>query len=100
MSFITYRSPKTELTVADIFREHWAEYKKKYPVTPQQAKVVGSVLALRQAQDAPAGPQPWAAGSTSARRVGPGCFGSIAVETGTATNVRNMSGPSGWPSNR
>jgi len=33
--------------VADIFREYWAEYKEKYPVTPQQAKVVGSVLACR-----------------------------------------------------
>ena len=46
-SYVTYRSPGTELTVADIFREYWAEYKEKYPVTLQQAKVVGSVLACR-----------------------------------------------------
>ena len=46
-NYITYRSPQIELTVADIFREYWSEYKEKYPVTPQQAKVVGSVLACR-----------------------------------------------------
>ncbi len=47
---IVYDSPQTELTVADIFREYWAEYKEKHPVTPQQAKVVGSVLACRTPQ--------------------------------------------------
>ena len=49
-NFVTYRSPKTELTVADIFREHWEEYRKQYPVTPQQAKVVGSIMACRTPQ--------------------------------------------------
>jgi hypothetical protein len=49
-NYLTYRSPKTELTVADILREHWEEYKKQYPVTPQQAKVVGSITACRTAQ--------------------------------------------------
>jgi hypothetical protein len=46
-NYISYRSSQTELTVADIFREYWAEYKEKHPVTPQQAKVVGSVMACR-----------------------------------------------------
>jgi hypothetical protein len=50
MSYITYRSSQTELTVADIFREYWAEYKEKHPVTPQQAKVVGSMMACRTPQ--------------------------------------------------
>ena len=49
-NYITYRSPKTELTVADIFREHWEEYRQHYPVTPQQAKVVGSIMACRTPQ--------------------------------------------------
>jgi len=47
---IIYSSPPTELTVAAILREYWAEYKETHPVTPQQAKVVGSVLACRTPQ--------------------------------------------------
>lgn len=35
--YITYRS-STSLTVADVFREHWAEYRRKHRVSPQQAK--------------------------------------------------------------
>ena len=58
-NYITYRSAASELTVADILREHWAEYREKYPVTEQQAKVVGSIMALRQAQDKPVAPRPW-----------------------------------------
>jgi hypothetical protein len=45
-NYITYRS-STELTVADIFREHWAEYRQKHPVTPEQARVVGAMLSCR-----------------------------------------------------
>lgn len=48
-NYVTYRS-SSRLTVADIFREHWAEYRAKYPVTLQQAKVVGSIMACRTAQ--------------------------------------------------
>ena len=48
--YVTVRRPKVELTVADILRAHWADYRKQYPVTPQQAKVVGSVLACRTPQ--------------------------------------------------
>ena len=44
--YITYRS-STPLTVADVFREHWDEYRHKHRVSPQQAKVVGSMLACR-----------------------------------------------------
>jgi hypothetical protein len=50
MSAITYRSANTELTVADIFREYWAEYKAEHAVTSQQAKVVGSIMACRTGQ--------------------------------------------------
>jgi hypothetical protein len=50
MSWITYRSTTAEITVADIFREHWDQYKQEYPVTPQQAKVVGSMMACRTPQ--------------------------------------------------
>jgi hypothetical protein len=49
-NYITYRSATTKLTVADIFREYWTDYRQKYPVTPQQAKVVGSVMACRTPQ--------------------------------------------------
>ena len=45
-NYITYRS-STELTVADIFREHWAEYRRKHPVMSEQARVVGAMMACR-----------------------------------------------------
>jgi hypothetical protein len=41
-NYITHRS-STELTVADIFREHWDNYGQKYPVTPEPT--LASVLA-------------------------------------------------------
>ena len=47
-NYITYRS-STELTVADIFREYWAEYRHKHPVTAEQARVVGAMMACRTA---------------------------------------------------
>jgi len=50
MSFISYRSADAEITVADIFRENWAEYRAEKPVSPQQAKVVGSIMACRTPQ--------------------------------------------------
>ena len=43
--YISYRSADTELTVADIFRDYWDEYRQQHPVTAQQAKVVGSMMA-------------------------------------------------------
>jgi hypothetical protein len=44
--YITHRS-STPLTVADVFREHWDEYRRKHRVSPQQAKVVGSMMSCR-----------------------------------------------------
>lgn len=44
--YITHRS-STTLTVADVFREHWDAYRRKHRVSPQQAKVVGSIMACR-----------------------------------------------------
>ena len=49
-SFISYRSADADLTVADIFREYWADYRAEQPVTPQQAKVVGAMMACRTPQ--------------------------------------------------
>ena len=51
---ITHRST-TDLTVADIFRAHWDDYRRTQPVRPDQARVAGAIMALRQAQDVPAG---------------------------------------------
>jgi hypothetical protein len=48
--YISYRSANSELTVADIFRDYWADYREQYPVTAQQAKVVGSIMACRTPQ--------------------------------------------------
>jgi len=50
LSYISYRSADTELTIADIFRDYWDDYREEYPVTAQQAKVVGSMMACRTAQ--------------------------------------------------
>ena len=44
---ISYQSTVAELTVADILRDYWDDYRQKYPVTPQQAKVIGSIMACR-----------------------------------------------------
>ena len=48
-SYISHGS-STDLSVADIFREHWAEYRQKYAVTPEQARVAGAIMACRTAQ--------------------------------------------------
>jgi len=45
-NYITHRN-SSELTVADIFREHWDDYRRKQLVTPEQARVVGAMMACR-----------------------------------------------------
>jgi len=45
-NYITHRST-IHLTVADVFRQHWAEYRLKHRVSPEQAKVVGAIMACR-----------------------------------------------------
>lgn len=45
-NYITHRST-TDLTVADIFRAHWDDYRRHYPVTPDQARVAGAIMACR-----------------------------------------------------
>ncbi len=49
-NYITYRSPNTELTVADILREHWHDYRKLYPVSEKQAKVAAAMMSCRTPQ--------------------------------------------------
>jgi hypothetical protein len=48
-NYITHRS-STDLTVADIFRAHWAEYRQSHSVTPEQARVAGAMMACRSGQ--------------------------------------------------
>ena len=38
-NYITYRS-STELTVAEILRRYWADYRQQHRVTAEQARVV------------------------------------------------------------
>lgn len=45
-NYITHRS-SSELTVADVFREHWDDYRRQHRVTPQQARVAGAIMACR-----------------------------------------------------
>ncbi len=47
---ISYRSSNAKLTVADILREYWDDYRQQYPVTPHQSKVIGSIMACRTPQ--------------------------------------------------
>jgi hypothetical protein len=47
---ITYRSPSTELTVADILNGYWFEYLKQYQVTTKQAKVAAAIMTCRTPQ--------------------------------------------------
>ena len=48
-NYISHRS-SSELSVADIFREHWDEYRRNHVVTPEQARVAGALMACRTAQ--------------------------------------------------
>jgi hypothetical protein len=48
-NYLTHRS-STALTVADIFRAHWPDYRRHYPVTPDQARVAGAIMACRTPQ--------------------------------------------------
>ena len=48
-NYISHRS-SSELSVADIFREHWDEYRRHHAVTPEQARVAGALMACRTAQ--------------------------------------------------
>jgi hypothetical protein len=45
-NYITHRS-SSELTVADVFREHWDDYRRKHRVTPEQTRVAGAIMACR-----------------------------------------------------
>ena len=45
-NYITYRS-SAELTVAEILRRYWADYRQKHRVTAEQARVVGAIMACR-----------------------------------------------------
>jgi hypothetical protein len=49
-NFITYRSPNTELTVADILREHLDDYREAYPMTAKQNQVAEAIMACRTPQ--------------------------------------------------
>ncbi len=49
-NYSSCRSPKTERTVDENLRENWQAYKQKKPVTAQQAKVAGSMMACRTPQ--------------------------------------------------
>lgn len=40
---------RSALTVAEVFRAHWAEYRRRYPVTRQQRKAVEAMMACRTA---------------------------------------------------
>jgi len=49
-NLLTYRSVNTELTVADILREHWEDYVEIYPVTGKQAQVAKAIMTCRTPQ--------------------------------------------------
>jgi capsid protein len=48
-SFIGVETSRPAYTVADVFRAHWGEYQRRYPVTRQQRKAVEAILACRTA---------------------------------------------------
>jgi Transposase zinc-binding domain/Putative transposase len=48
-NYLTHRST-TDLTVADIFRAHWDDYRRNNGVTPDQARVAGAIMACRTPQ--------------------------------------------------
>jgi len=48
--FISVKSSGSEFEVAEVLRKFGKAYRRKYPPTPQQAKVLGSLMACRTAQ--------------------------------------------------
>ena len=49
-SRITVRTSKQEFEVADVIRQFEGAYRQKYPVTPQQARVLAALKACRTAE--------------------------------------------------
>ena len=47
--YISNKTDKTKYTVADILREYIDEYRKIYPVTPEQERVIRDLIACRTA---------------------------------------------------
>ena len=48
--YVSVNSGRAEYEVADILRAHLAEYRERYPLTAEQARVCGSLLACRTAE--------------------------------------------------
>ncbi|MEK7323871.1 MAG: transposase zinc-binding domain-containing protein [Chloroflexota bacterium] len=46
-SYIHVRGARTEYEVADVFREYGEAYRAQYAVTPEQARVMGAIVACR-----------------------------------------------------
>jgi hypothetical protein len=49
-SYVSVRETRTQFEVADVLREYGESYKAQHPVTPQQARVMGAMIACRTAQ--------------------------------------------------
>ncbi len=49
-NYIRVRTGRAEYEVADVLRAHLAEYKEQYPLTPEQARVCGALMACRTVQ--------------------------------------------------
>ena len=48
--YVSVNSGRAKFEVADVLRAHLAEYREQYPLTPEQARVCGSLMACRTAQ--------------------------------------------------
>ena len=48
--YISVRTCKQEFEVADVIRQFEAAYRQRYPVTPQQARVLAALKACRTAE--------------------------------------------------
>lgn len=48
--YVAVRGATTAYEVADVFREYGAAYRQQYGVTPEQARVMGAIIACRTAQ--------------------------------------------------
>jgi len=46
-AYVRVRGQTTEYEVADVFRQYGEAYRQQYPVTPEQARVMGAIVACR-----------------------------------------------------
>jgi len=85
---IRVRTTKQEFEVADVIRRFEAQYRARYPVTPEQARVMAALKVCRTAE--------LGVRSISVKRVGSWTLSTAAVEIVIVRSAVSSKRRSGW----